>query len=108
LGRDILPHIAAGMIPLGAGQMAIDIGRRQFISALGGASLTWPLAARAQQLDRIRHIGMLVGFDDPDLKAFQQELEKLGWSEGRNIHIDYRYAPAGAQVQTLAEELVAL
>jgi putative ABC transport system substrate-binding protein len=51
---------------------------------------------------------MLVGFDDPDIKAFQQELGKLGWSEGRNIHIDYRYAPAGAQVQALAKELVAL
>ena len=51
---------------------------------------------------------MLVGFDDPDIKAFQQELGKLGWSEGRNIHIDYRYAPAGAQVEALAKELVAL
>jgi putative tryptophan/tyrosine transport system substrate-binding protein len=51
---------------------------------------------------------MLIGFDDPNIKAFQQELGKLGWSEDRNIHIDYRYAPAGAQVQTLAKELVAL
>ena len=82
--------------------------RRQFISLLGSAAAAWPLAARAQQPDRIRHIGMLVGFDDPDIKAFQQELIKLGWSEGRNIHIDQRYAPAGAQVQTIAKELVAL
>jgi hypothetical protein len=62
---------------------------------------------RAQQPDRPRRIGMLIGFDDPDLKAFQQELERFGWSEGR-IHIDYRYAPAGTQMQTLAKELVAL
>ena len=45
--------------------------------------------------------------DDPDIKAFQQELEKHGWSEGRNIHIDYRVAPAAASVQALAKELVA-
>ena len=50
---------------------------------------------------------MLVGFNDPDIKAFQDELEKHGWSEGRNIHIDYRVAPAGTQAQTLAKELVA-
>ena len=51
---------------------------------------------------------MLVAFDDPDLKAFTQELVRLGWSEGRNIHIEYRYAPAASQVRTLAKELVAL
>jgi len=51
---------------------------------------------------------MLVGFDDPNIKTFDQELERLGWSEGRNIQIDYRYAPAGTQVQALAKELVAL
>ncbi len=79
--------------------------RRDFITLVGGASATWPLAARAQQLDRIRHVGMLVAFDDPEIKAFQQEL--VGWTEGHNIHLDYRVAPAGAQVQTLAKELVA-
>jgi putative ABC transport system substrate-binding protein len=83
--------------------------RREFITLLGGVSAAWPLSAHAQQpADRIRHIGMLAGFDDPDLTAFQQELERLGWSEARNIHIDQRYAPAGAQVQTIAKELVAL
>ena len=81
--------------------------RREFITLLGGAA-AWPLTARAQQPDRIRHIGMLVAINDPDIKAFQQELEKHGWSEGHNIHIDYRVAPAGAQVQTLAKELVAM
>ena len=80
--------------------------RRHFLSVLGGAA-AWPLSVRAKEPDRIRRIGMLAGFNDPDIKAFQQELEKHGWSEGRNIHIDYRVAPAGAQAQTLAKELVA-
>jgi putative ABC transport system substrate-binding protein len=82
--------------------------RREFITLLGGAAATWPIAGHAQQPDRTRHIGVIVGFDDPGIKAFQDELEKLGWSEGRNIHIDRRYAPAGAQVMTLANELIAL
>jgi ABC-type uncharacterized transport system substrate-binding protein len=84
------------------------VKRRKFITLLGGAAATWPLAAHAQQGERLRRVGMLVGFDDPDIKAFQQELEKLGWSEGRNVHIDYLYAPAGAQVQVLAKDLVTL
>jgi putative ABC transport system substrate-binding protein len=81
--------------------------RREFITFLGGAA-AWPLAARAQQPERIRLIGMLVVTNDPEIKAFAQELEKRGWSEGRNIHIEYRFAPAGAQAQTLAKELVAM
>jgi putative tryptophan/tyrosine transport system substrate-binding protein len=80
--------------------------RREFITLVGGAA-AWPLAARAKEPEPIRRVGMLVAFDDPDIKAFQQELEKHGWSEGRNIHIDYRVAPIGPQVQTLAKELVA-
>jgi putative tryptophan/tyrosine transport system substrate-binding protein len=84
------------------------VKRREFITLLGGAVAAWPLAARAQQGNPIRQIGMLVGFDDPDIKTFQQELRKLGWLEGRNIHIEQRYTPAGAQVQALAQELVAL
>ena len=53
-------------------------------------------------------VGVLTGFDDPDLKAFQQELGRLGWSEGQNLHIDYRYSPAGTGAEALAKELVAL
>jgi putative ABC transport system substrate-binding protein len=83
-----------------------QLRRREFITLLGGAA-AWPLSAGAQQPKRLRQIGMLVGYEDPDIKAFQDELEKHGWSEGRNIHIDYRVAPAGAQVQALAKELVA-
>jgi putative ABC transport system substrate-binding protein len=88
--------------------------RRDFIILIGGSAATWSLAARAQQPDRMRHIGVLLGLaeDDPDIKArlaaFRQGLEKRGWSEGRNVRIDYRFAPAGTQAQILAKELVAL
>src|SRR5262249_37041336 len=81
--------------------------RREFIT-LVGATVTWPFAASAQKPEHTQLIGMLSAIDDPEIKAFGQELEKRGWSEGRNIHIEYRYAPAGAQAQTLAKELVAL
>jgi putative ABC transport system substrate-binding protein len=92
--------------------------RRQFIAALGGAataSAFWPLAVHAQTSDRIRRVGMLIGYaeNDPEtqarLAAFRQGLETLGWTEGRNVVIDYRFAPAGPdQAQSFAKELVAL
>src|SRR5450759_1924413 len=82
--------------------------RREFITLLGGTIASWPLAARAQKPERIRLIGMLAAINDPETKAFEQELEKRGWSEGRNIHIEHPYAPAAAQMQTLAKELVAM
>jgi putative ABC transport system substrate-binding protein len=82
--------------------------RRDFVTLIGGAATAWPLAARAQQAGGMRHVGVLTGFDDPDLKAFQQELGRLGWSEGQNLHIDYRYSPAGMGAEALARELVAL
>jgi putative ABC transport system substrate-binding protein len=90
------------------------VRRRQFITLLGGAAAALPLAARAQQPERVRRIGVLMGFaeDDPEAKArlaaFRQGLEKRGWSEGRNVRIDTRFAPAGAQAQVVAKELVAL
>ena len=88
--------------------------RRDFITLLGGTAAAWPLAARAQQPDRMRRIGVLMAFaeDDPETKArlakFRQELERRGWAEGRNVRIDYRYAPAFARAQVPAKELVAL
>jgi putative ABC transport system substrate-binding protein len=88
--------------------------RREFITLLSGAAASWPLAALAQQAERMRRIGVLgiLAEDDPqmkaDLAAFRQGLERLGWSEGRNVRIDTRFAPAGAQAQVLAKELVAL
>ena len=87
--------------------------RREFITLLGGAA-AWPLTAHAQQPERIRRVGVLVGLaeNDPEIKArlagFRQGLEKFGWSEGSTVRIDYRFAPAGAQAQLLARELVAL
>src|SRR5262249_15407868 len=89
------------------------VNRRAFITLLGGAA-AWPLAARAQQAERMRRIGVLVGLAEDDqetkarLAAFREGLEKRGWSEGRNVRIDYRFAPASAQMQVLAKELVAL
>ena len=62
--------------------------RREFISFLSGTIASWPLAARAQKPERVRLIGMLAAINDPEMKAFEQELEKRGWSEGRNIHIE--------------------
>jgi putative tryptophan/tyrosine transport system substrate-binding protein len=87
--------------------MGRPMKRRDFIT-LAGTLAALPLAARAQQGERVRHVGMLVGFDDPDIKVFPNELEKLGWSEGRNIRVDHLYAPAGTQVQALAKDLVTL
>jgi putative tryptophan/tyrosine transport system substrate-binding protein len=87
--------------------------RREFIT-LFGAAAAWPLSARAQQGERVRRIGVLMGLaeDDPEtnarLAAFRQGLEKRGWTEGRNVRIDYRFALAGAQAQVLAKELVSL
>ena len=87
--------------------------RREFITLLGGAA-AWPIPMRAQQPERMRSIGVLVGVAEDDanmiarLTALRQGLARRGWSEGRNIRIDYRYAPAGARVQALANELVAL
>jgi hypothetical protein len=72
--------------------------RREFITLLGGAVGAWPLAARAQQGDRMRRIGVLTGFtsDDPEgqarLMAFAQGLQELGWTVGRNARIDTRWS----------------
>jgi putative ABC transport system substrate-binding protein len=73
--------------------MASRIGRRKFLATLGGAAAAWPLAARAQQGERMRRVDVLVSSADRDLKAragFRQGLEKLGWSEDRNVRIDAR------------------
>ena len=73
--------------------MAIGVGRRQFISALGGTALTWPLAARAQQLGRTARIGLLTSapgdtVNGPGIPAFLDELKKSGFSEGQNLTIE--------------------
>ena len=95
--------------------MAINIGRRQFISAIGGTAVAWPLAARAQQAERVRRVGMLVGIaaDSPDAQvryaAFLQELQQLGWVDGRNVRIDVRWTAGNLELLgKYAVELVAL
>src|SRR6516164_5162656 len=87
--------------------------RRAFITLLGGAAAAWPLAAGAQQRERMRRIGLLQGLAESDPEtlartvAFRQALDALGWTEGRNIRIDYRFAGADpARVQAYAAELV--
>jgi hypothetical protein len=93
----------------------LDMRRREMITLLAGAA-AWPLAAAAQQRERMRRVGVFMPMSehDPDSKlrlvAFQQGLEKLGWSEGHNIHLDVGFAlPANEQqVQTVVKELLAV
>jgi putative ABC transport system substrate-binding protein len=89
--------------------------RREFITLLGGAAAAWPLAARAQQAERMRRIGVLVSraADDPQAQArfaaFQQALQQLGWSDGRNVRIDIRGSENDAdRARRYAQDLVAL
>ena len=89
--------------------------RRKFITVVGGAAVSWPLMAHAQQPDRMRRIGWLVGLreSDPEAQrrtaAFVQELEHLGWSPGGNIQIDYRWLSDSVERnETYAQELTAL
>jgi len=93
------------------------IRRREFITLLGGAAVAWPLAARAQQAERVRWVGVITGTgvdaDDADMKArfgvFAQALEQLGWSQGRNVQIDYRFGSGNPDdIRRHAVELAAL
>jgi putative tryptophan/tyrosine transport system substrate-binding protein len=84
--------------------------RRDFIAGLGAVG-AWPLAARAQQGERVRRIGVLMPYGPPELflTVFRQALEPLGWLEGRNVQIDYRFAAGSIdQYLLLAQELLAL
>jgi putative tryptophan/tyrosine transport system substrate-binding protein len=88
--------------------------RREFLGVLGGAA-AWPSMARAQQAERMRRVGVLMGYAESDqegqafINAFREEFQKLGWAEGRNIGIDYRWAvPDDAEArQRFAKEIVA-
>src|SRR6516165_4604349 len=89
--------------------------RREFITLLGGAAAAWPLAARAQQGERMRHIGVLMASaaDDSEsqarMAAFLQGLAQLGWTDGRNVRIDTRWATTNADdLRRHAAELAAL
>jgi putative tryptophan/tyrosine transport system substrate-binding protein len=89
--------------------------RREFITLLGGAAAAWPLAARAQQSERVRRIGVLMGLPANDsggrseVAALKQGLEELGWIDGRNLEIRYSWPGGGADlIQAAAKELVGL
>src|SRR5258708_32055846 len=89
--------------------------RRDFIRAISGAVAAWPNAEGAQQPERVRRIGVLMagGADEPELKAriaaFQQALREFGWTDGRNVRIDYRWGVGDAdRIRSSAAELVAL
>src|SRR6516162_382552 len=88
--------------------------RRDFISLIVGAAAVWPLAARAQQSDRTRRIGALIGFTETDpavqswLAAFRGALAKLGWREGSNLRIELSWAGDPDRIKTFAKELVDL
>src|SRR6516165_10611056 len=88
--------------------------RREFIAGLGTAA-AWPLAARAQQGDRVRRIGVLVAADENDpagklrYSAFAQTLGDLGWTDGRNVRMDFRWRSDNInRIRALAQELVSL
>src|SRR5215470_7245053 len=93
-----------------------QLKRRDFITLLGGGAAAWPLAARAQQPDRMRRIGVLMGYAESGssgqalIAAFRDGLQKLGWTEGRNTRIDIRWAAPDdmESIGRFAKELVAL
>jgi putative tryptophan/tyrosine transport system substrate-binding protein len=91
------------------------VRRREFITLLGGASAGWPLAARAQQTNQVRRIGVLMNFPSTDpegqalLAEFTRYLAELGWTEGRNVRIDVRWAGSDVDLmRTFAKELIGL
>src|SRR5262245_55699419 len=91
------------------------IGRREFITLLGGAAAVWPLAARAQQLHRTRLVGILMPFPESDaaqqtrFRVFWEELTKLGWSEWSNVQFDARWTTDNMDlVRAAAADLVKL
>ena len=95
--------------------MGEPMKRREFITLLGGAAAAWPHAARAQQTGQVRRIGALIGGEEGDserqsyVAAFKDALQGLGWIEGRNLQIDWRWAATDVSgARTYAAELVAL
>src|SRR4029450_3879139 len=99
--------------PQPEGHMASYIGRRKFLSTLGGVAAAWPLAARAQT-KQMRRIGVLMGLvaDDPEAKsrvvAFENGLRELGWVKERNLSIEYRWAGDGNVLRDHAAQLLAM
>jgi putative tryptophan/tyrosine transport system substrate-binding protein len=101
--------------PQPEGHVASHIERRKFLATLlGGAAAAWPLAASAQQRDRVRRVGVLMNLaaGDPEGEArsaaFLQALQQLGWTDGHDVRIDYRWAGDAGSFHRYAEELLAL
>src|SRR5262245_39953270 len=97
------------------GEVQMSLRRREFITLLGGAAVASPLAARAQQGDRVRRIGVLMLGDENDpvmktwVSAFTQAFAGLGWTDGRNVRMDLRWAGDEInRLRALAQELVGL
>jgi putative ABC transport system substrate-binding protein len=85
--------------------------RRKFISLVGGAAASWPFGTQAQQSDRVKRVGVLFARAQNDgqvhAQAFEQEMQKLGWSKDHNVHFDYRWAAGDAErISTFAKEVV--
>jgi ABC-type uncharacterized transport system substrate-binding protein len=103
------------VLELGRRTLFSRLRRREFITLLGGAAATWPLAARAQQQERMRRIGVLMGFgeNDPEgtlwLSSFTRAFQELGWTDGRNVQMDVRWGASIFERQRMfAKELVSL
>jgi putative tryptophan/tyrosine transport system substrate-binding protein len=95
--------------------MTVAVGRRELLAALGGTAAAWPLAARAQQSERMRRVGALMPYaaNDPHLQirnaAFLQGMQRLGWTDARNVRIDTRWSASDPdRRRRYAAELVAL
>src|SRR4029077_1830141 len=93
----------------------LDVRRRELIALLGGAAAAWPLSARAQQPDGVKRIGVLIPYAENDVQSqahravFQEALLQLGWTDGRNVRIDYRWTGGDfSRIRPLARELVEL
>ena len=98
-----------------ASAWGVGIRRRDFIQAIGSVVVPWPLTVRAEERDRVRRIGMLIPYAESDadsqvrIRVFKQSLQQLGWTDGHNVRIDYRWASGDADdVRRLAKELVQL
>jgi putative ABC transport system substrate-binding protein len=92
-----------------------DMQRREFVTLLGGAAAAWPLAARGQQAERMRRVGVLMGWAESDpttrslVASFGEVLAKLGWTEGKNLRIELRWGNGNAaRIEAFAKELVDL
>src|SRR5215467_11111905 len=110
----VILSLACGLSPINAAEDLLMIRRREFIVGLGSAA-AWPIAARAQQGERVRRIGVLIGQEEnsPTIKsalaAFTQAFADLGWTDGRNVRMDVRWTGGDInRTRALAQELVGL